>query len=212
MKELTETIKHIVLVLLAMSLYLFSTQAGDAYSRITIYLTAGFHLVLGYLIRILWKPLIKKINKNKTKGSMILVAEEDSVSKILDKASDLDGFEYAGIVLSNRNATGETIRGIKVVSGIENAADYICREWVDEVFVYPEHLSDLKTAAYESIENYIDNTYGTQLTERTENKNHRAVQCRAADRAMPRNGDSGSYPPPDLLFRRQELHGKGRRL
>ena len=170
LKELIETIKHVVLVLLAMSLYLFSTQAGDTYSRITIYLTAGFHLVIGYLIRILWKPLVKKINKNRAKGSMILVADEETVPRILDKASDLDDFDYAGIVLSNRDGTGETIRGVKVVSGIENAADYICREWVDEVFVYPEHLSDLKMASYESIEEFIDNTYGTQAPENPDRK------------------------------------------
>ena len=82
---------------------------------------------------------------------MILVAEENSVAKILDKVSDLDDFEYAGIVLSNRDGTGEIIQGVKVVSSLENAADYICREWVDEVFVYPEHLSDLKAGNYEAV-------------------------------------------------------------
>ena len=168
LKELTETIRHVALVLLFMSLYLFSTQAGDTYSRITLYLTAGFHLVLGYLVRILWKPLIRRINKNKAKGTMILVAEENAVSRILEKASDLDGFEYAGIVLSDRDGTGEEIQGVKVVSSIEKAADYICREWVDEVFVYPEHLSDLKMASYEAIEDYIDESFGTQQKDRTE--------------------------------------------
>ena len=166
LKELTETIKHIVLVLLLMSLYLFSTQAGDAYSRITLYLTSGFHLILGYLIRILWKPLIKRINKKKAKGTMILVADEGTVPRILDKANDLDDFNYAGIILSNRDGTGETINNVKVVSNLENAADYICREWVDEIFVYPEHLSDLKTASYEAIGEYIEDTYGTQKTEK----------------------------------------------
>lgn len=168
LKELVETIKHVILVLLVMSLFLFSTQAGDTYSRITLYLTSGFHLILGYLIRILWKPLIRRINKGKSKGTMILVADEETVPRILEKASDLDGFDYAGIVLSNRDGTGEIINNIKVVSNIENAADYICREWVDEVFVYPEHLADLKTASYEAIEEYIDNSYGTQNKEQTE--------------------------------------------
>ena len=55
LKELTASIKHVALVLVLMSLYLFSTQAGDTYSRITIYLTSGFHLILGYLFRLLWK-------------------------------------------------------------------------------------------------------------------------------------------------------------
>ena len=166
MKEFIETIKHVTLVLLVMSLYLFSTQGGDTYSRITLYLTSGFHLILGYLIRILWKPVIKNISKKKGKGTMILVADEETVPRILDRASDLDDFEYAGIILSNRDGTGETINNVKVVSNIENAADYICREWVDEIFVYPEHLSDLKTASYEAIGEYIEDTYGTQKTEK----------------------------------------------
>ena len=167
-KELTETVKHVTLVLLVMSLYLFSTQTSDTYSRMTMYLTSGFHLILGYLIRILWKPMIKRINKKKAKGTMILVAEEDTVSKILDRASDLDDFEYTGIIFSNRDGTGEEIQNIKVVSNIDNAADYICREWVDEVFVYPEHLSDLKTASYDIIENFIDNSFVTQDPDQTE--------------------------------------------
>ena len=183
LKELKASIKHVALVLVIMSLYLFSVQAGDTYSRITLYLTAGFHLVLGYCIRILWKALLWKINKGKSKSTMILVAEENSVAKILDKVSDLDDFEYAGIVLSNRDGTGETIHGVKIVASLANAADYICREWVDEVFVYPEHLSDLKTGNYEAVSDFIDETYGTQKQEDVKNKEQSGVgklieQCR----------------------------------
>ena len=162
LKEFTASVKHVALTLGIMTIYLFSTQAGDTYSRITLYLTAGFHLVLGYFFRILWKLLIKKIRKGKAKGTMILVAEESSVAKVLKKASELDDFQYVGLVLSDRNAKGETIEGVKVVANLDDAADYICREWVDEVFVYPEHLTDLKMASYEAVENFIDDTYGTQ--------------------------------------------------
>lgn len=168
LKEFTTTIKHVVLVLLFMSLYLFSTQLGDTYSRITLYLTSGFHLVLGYLIRLMWKPVVKRINRNRNKNTMILVAEENSVSRILKQADELDGFEYTGIVLSDRDGKGETIEGVKVVANLEDAADYICRERVDEVFVYPEHLSDLKMASYEVVEDFIDNTYGTKEKTRFE--------------------------------------------
>lgn len=183
LKELKASIKHVALVLVIMSFYLFSVQAGDTYSRITLYLTAGFHLVLGYGIRILWKALLWKINKGKSKSTMILVAEENSVAKILDKVSDLDDFEYAGIVLSNRDGTGETIHGVKVVSSLDNAADYICREWVDEVFVYPEHLSDLKAGSYEAVSDFIDDTYGTQKLDEGKSKEQSGVgklieQCR----------------------------------
>ena len=154
-KEFGASLKQAVLVLGIMSLYMFSTQEGDIYSRITMYLTAGFQLVLGFLFRLAWKPLIRKINRGKVKGTMILVADESAVSGILKKASALDGFQYAGLVLSNRDGTGETIDGIKVVSSVANAADYICREWADEVFVYPENLSDMKIASYDAAESLM---------------------------------------------------------
>ena len=165
LKEFTASIRHVALVLVLMSLYLFSTQVGDVYSRITIYLTAGFHLVLGYLFRLLWKFIIRRILRNKMKNTMILVADEASVEKVLKHSTALDDFRFSGIVLSNRDGSGETIHGIKVVSALETAADYICREWVDEVFVYPEHLTDLKMSSYEAIEAFIDDTYGTKPKE-----------------------------------------------
>ena len=184
LKELTATVKHVALVLVLMSLYLFSTQSGDTYSRITIYLTSGFHLILGYCIRLLWKPLIKKISKGKNKGAMILVAEEAAVPGILAKANGLDGFEYAGVVYSDRDGTGETVQDIKVVSSIENAADYICRERVDEVFICPAHLADLRIAEHESPENLAENNSETAAAESEEKRSDRSAvavlidQCR----------------------------------
>ena len=45
LKELIASARHVVLTLVIMTTYLFSTQTGDTYSRITLYLTAGLHLV-----------------------------------------------------------------------------------------------------------------------------------------------------------------------
>lgn len=170
MKEAIASLKQAILVLSIMSLYLFSTQTGDTYSRLTLYYTAGIHFVLGYIIRILWKPLIRRMSRNRKKASMILITDESAVERVLEKANELDGFEYVGIVLSNRDAEGETILKLPVVANLDNAADYICRKEVDEVFVYPEHLSDLKTATYEAVEDFIDETYGTNKQNEKENK------------------------------------------
>lgn len=38
-------------------------------------------------------------------------------------------------MLSDRDAQGETLNGIPVVANLSDAAEYICREWVDEVFI-----------------------------------------------------------------------------
>ena len=164
LRELTETFKHVVLVLMLMSLYLFSTKVGNTYSRIILYLTSGFHLSLGYLIRLLLKPIVRRIIMSRPKRSMILVAEERSVRNILSRAKESEGFGYSGIVLSDRDACGEIIDGINVVANIDNAAEFICRKWVDEVFVYPEHMTDLKTAAFENIDNLISGEDGKKKT------------------------------------------------
>lgn len=147
MKEFAASLKQSALLFAVMTLYLFTVQAGETYSRITLYLTVGIHVVLGYLFRLLWKMIIRKAGRGKLRDTMILVADEKSVPRILERAEAQDGFRYTGIILSNRDGTGETIGGVEVVSGIDHAADYICRKWVDEVFVYPEHFSDLNTAS-----------------------------------------------------------------
>lgn len=138
-QEATQTFKQVLLVLAGITLYMFATQMGDAYSRITIFLTAGFHCILGFFIRMIWKPVVRKLGKKTKKAAMILVAEEQQVPEILARISPAEDVEYVGVVLSNRDGTGEQINGMPVVASLATAADYICREWVDEVFVYPAH-------------------------------------------------------------------------
>ena len=60
-KEFIQTLKQVLMVLAITSLYLFAMQSGDIYSRITVFLTAISHFILGYSIRIAWKPVVRKI-------------------------------------------------------------------------------------------------------------------------------------------------------
>lgn len=160
--ELVQTLKQVLLVLVVISLYMFSMQSGIAYSRVIIYLTAVFHLVIGYCIRIAWKPVVRRMGKTSEKAAMILVADEKQVPEILARVSSTDDIEYTGIVLSNRDGTGDSIGGVPVVASLKTAADYICRKWVDEVFVYPARLTDIevhRSTLYKSIEGFINDTY-----------------------------------------------------
>ncbi|MBQ7370645.1 MAG: hypothetical protein IJW67_01965, partial [Blautia sp.] len=138
-QELVQTGKQVMLVLLTMTLYMFSVQTSDSYSRLTIYLTAFFYAIFGYVARLLWKRILKG-RGSKKKVSIILVADESETEQILKHINPLDNFKIAGIVYSNRDGRGETVSNIPVVADLSTAADYICREWVDEVFVYPTIL------------------------------------------------------------------------
>lgn len=161
-QEAVQTFKQVLLVLVVIVLYMFGVQMGDAYSRLTVLYTAVLHLILGYAIRLAWKFMVRRIWKNGKKASMILVADEKQVPEILKRVSAIDDVEYTGIVLSNRDGTGESIDGVPVVANLATASDYICREWVDEVFVYPAHLTDMEvdqSELYKSVEGIISDTY-----------------------------------------------------
>ena len=159
-KELTESIKHTALVFVVMTLYMFSVQSGDVYSRIVMYLTAGFHLVFGYCVRMAWKPIVRKKAADSPQRTMILVAPEDRIAEILANLRSSSSVKCSGIVLTDRNGEGGEIEGIKVVASLENAADHICREWVDEVFVYPTDFSELEGQAVNfSVESFVSDSY-----------------------------------------------------
>lgn len=160
-QELVRSFKHVIIVLTIITLYMFSLQSGSTYSRTVVYFTTLFHLVFGYIIRQIWKRVVTWRGRKKPKVAMILVADEHYVSEIISKTQPTDYFEYRGLVLSNRDAEGENIKGIPVVANLSNAADYICRGWVDEVFVYPSHLSDIsvqQTAELAGVKGFIYDT------------------------------------------------------
>lgn len=142
--EFSQSVKHVAIVLGIMAVYMFSMQSGDQISRAVVFLTAALHLMLGYATRVAWKPVAQSITSRRDKASMVVVADERRIAEMLGRIGPRDEFRVTGIVLTNRDATGESISGVPVVASISTAADYICREWVDEVFFYPEDLEDIE--------------------------------------------------------------------
>ena len=162
-QEAIQTLKQAVLVFVVIAIYMFSTQSGEAYSRLAVYFTLVFHFFIGYGIRLAWKPVVRRMGQSdRRKAAVLLVAEEERVPEILSRLSPLDGVEYTGIVLSDRDGTGEEIMGVPVVASLETASDYICRAWVDELFVYPAHLADIEVQHLgldKSVEGFINDKY-----------------------------------------------------
>ena len=44
-------------------------------------------------------------------------------------------YSLAGIVVIDADWTGRMVRGVPVVANEENAAMYVCQEWIDEVLI-----------------------------------------------------------------------------
>ena len=163
--EFGQTVKQTAALFGALMFFLFAAKFSIEYSRVIIFLTAILYLVISFLTRLLWKRQVLRHSKKKKKRKMILVCREEDVPRVLERSSSLNESAFVGVVLTDRDAKGTEVCNLPVVANLSDAADYICREWVDEVFVYPEHLTDLKMSSYEAIEAFIDDTYGTKPKE-----------------------------------------------
>lgn len=137
LKELTATLKHTLFVFLFSTLYLFTMQDGQSYSRIALYLTFGIYTVLSYSVRTLWKQHLRRTLRNSTVKSLLIITTEEFAPKAIHdvQRNSFGRFDIRGLVLLDRNREGEEIDGISVVANLETAADFVCREWVDEILI-----------------------------------------------------------------------------
>lgn len=135
--EYTATVKHVLLVEMLCVMYLYTTKTGEAYSRMALYLMGLFYIGIGYTVRLWWKKSLgKKMQAGNGRSLLIVTLEEMAPSVVSDiKNYNYEMFTFAGLVIVDRHMVGETINGIPVVADEDTVAEYVCREWVDEVFV-----------------------------------------------------------------------------
>jgi len=136
-REVSSTFRQCFFVFAIATIFLFATQSGDDYSRIVVFLTFVLHLLLGWITRAVWKQIVKRRRSRLgKKRSMLLVATSETVSEILHRLNEntADDFKIVGVVLAD-DADKKEINGYSVVADMAHAADYICREWVDSVYI-----------------------------------------------------------------------------
>lgn len=142
LKELFATVRHSFMVFLFICLYLFMIQAGIDYSRITMVLTCVIYVPVSYAGRLVRKKMLaKKIDKA---SSLLIITTKELLPGVIDNIQhkDLPMYNIKGAVIMDEDLNGCIVKDINVVANKDNALDYICREWIDEVIiVYPPELS-----------------------------------------------------------------------
>lgn len=142
--EMAATVKHSLLVAAVVMFYLFSTKAGNRYSRIFIFLMFGVYIVLTYVVRLLWKLYLTRIRKVTGRRAMLVVTTEgvaQDVLKNLTKGNYNDTL-IVGLAVIDKSMIGEKILGLDVVADRQSVADYVCRAWIDEVFIRTDGYDD----------------------------------------------------------------------
>lgn len=147
--EFKSAVKQTICVELASGLLLFSIDNGHEFSRIVLYLTGIIYLILTLLIRVFWKKHIRTKMAEGGEHSLYVVTSSDIAAKVIQniRKYNYNRYNINGVILIDRNMTGQEIEGVPVITDMDNAANYICQQWVDEVLInvsdafrYPEKL------------------------------------------------------------------------
>ncbi len=136
-KEFVATLLHAGLVFGLNALFLFTVQRGSNFSRIWLYLTAVFHLAFSFGARLAYKRIRRKSGLVPQR-SVLIVTNESMAEKLVEALrEDITGsIRIAGLALMDVRRTGEEIAGVPVVADADSVEKYVCREWIDEVFLH----------------------------------------------------------------------------
>ncbi len=148
-KNFVVTVKHALIVGALMIAYLFALQEGQNYSRLSLILMIPIYVILTYLVRELWKYLLRKQMDEGTNRSLLIIAAQDNVHDVVRsmKENNFARYMLSGVAVIDADWSGNVIEGIPVVAAREEIPSYVCSEWIDEVLIvladdlpYPNEL------------------------------------------------------------------------
>ena len=148
-RELIATVGNVAAVGLLGSAYLFVMQEGAAYSRMTFGITLVLYFILSYTTRLAWKRVLASGKWDRNRRSLLIVTTKAEAKEVVEtvKANNYGTFLINGLVIVDKDMTGQSIAGVNVIANSEDAPMYVCQQWIDEVLIvvpddkpYPEEL------------------------------------------------------------------------
>jgi len=137
-KEFIATFKQVMLVTLFSIAYLFVLKESMFYSRMTMLLTGGLYFVLAYPVRLVWKSIIKaRFHYKERNRSLLIITTSERAEAAVKTIEDRNYHDYVmtGLVLLDTDAAGTQVAGVDVVANASNVVSYVCRSWVDELYI-----------------------------------------------------------------------------
>jgi len=135
-REMEAIVQQALFVELFAVFYLFAQQTGEAYSRMTMLFMGILYVLIGYITRLLWKRVLRKIQRPGKRSLLLVCNMENVVSTISNIRNNNYGvYQLSGLVLVEDGFVGTEIGGVPVVAEVKEASAYAQKHWVDEVFV-----------------------------------------------------------------------------
>lgn len=155
--EFNNVLRHVFIVAVLEVCYLFLTQNGEAFSRLSFIWFIIIAVLLLYIERIIWKHFLvhhKQLFYDKVK--MVLLTTKGEAEELVHNlnTNSFSEYEIAGIAYAGEEPEkNERVNGIPVVCSAGKLTEYIQTKWVDSVFV---RVSDRTLLPKGILEKFVD--------------------------------------------------------
>ena len=139
LKELRSVAEISLFDALSLVLYLFGTQTGEEFSRLTFFGFFFLTIVLLFIERTLWKKsfALRKSRESYFKNHLLVVTQSLIAESVVKRTIENSFGEYKviGIVLtdSEREDIGNNILGVPVVCLSDGLLERVRGQWIDDV-------------------------------------------------------------------------------
>ncbi len=155
MAELQKVAMTCSIIFVGMLVYMYAMKMSAVYSRESMFTFWIVSICYEFIAHCVYKQAVRRsIKKNRSQASMVILtmnryAEECVRDFERDEYRD---FEVTGIVIVDKQRTGETVRGIPVVADADGFYDYVKENVVDEVFINGNTRESSEALANELLE------------------------------------------------------------
>ena len=103
------------------------------------------------MVREAWKYVLHRqmVEGENEKRSLLLVVSADVADAVVEsmRENNYARYKIAGLAVIDQDRVGQYVADVPVVADMETAAEYVCRQWIDEVLIvtsglvpYPKEL------------------------------------------------------------------------
>lgn len=141
------SIKHCILVFISMHIFLILINE----KKEIIY--ELYAIMLYFTLNFLFKNILRLFLKRKNKKKIIILTTTNEAENVVENISIniFDDIDIVGLILLDNNNTEIKINNIDVVSTIENATNYICHTYVDEILIYIPKYIEFPIKLYQTL-------------------------------------------------------------
>ena len=134
--QIIEVAKVTIIDFLFVSCFLFITKQSESVSRVVTILTYVFFFISSSVLRYIYLNSKKK-NTSKNAKRLFIITTYEYVDNLVD---DINKYNYGpynidGFCILDKDLKGTKVDKYKVRANKDDVISYICRSWVDEVFI-----------------------------------------------------------------------------